>query len=284
MQSRLPKYNLEAFCRHEPDPFFHITKLEKLVKEFKGIDQPHSHTFYLLMWIKEGSGTHTIDFKSYPVTANQLYFLTPGQVHSWVLSEDIQGYNLYFEQQFFQSRFGNRLYQYPFFHSNQNTPLLTLVDDAPLICDLMDYVHQEYADRRSAHADLLLSYTHIILETAHKRYADLIPAQNSHYYDKFRQFEELIEKQFLSVREMSTYASQMNITPNHLNHICKQIIGKTASRLFHDRLIIESQRLLTHTTQSVKEICFLLGFEDPSYFVRFFRKRVGTTPEEFRNR
>lgn len=284
MSYELPKYNLEAFCRHEPDPVFYCTRLEKLVHDFKGIDRPHSHTFYLLMWIKKGHGQHTIDFKSYTVNENQLYFLTPGQVHSWELSDDLEGFNLYFEQQFFQRRFGNRLYQYPFFHSHQHTPVLQIAEDAALLNDLFRYANLEYEQRKSSNTELLLSFVHIILETANKRYTDLIPIHNKHYYDKFREFEELIEKQFLFVREINAYAAQLHITPNHLNHICKQISNKTASQLFQERLIIEAQRLLIHTARSVKEICFLLGFEDPSYFVRFFKKRVGLTPEGFRNR
>jgi AraC-like DNA-binding protein len=74
----------------------------------------------------------------------------------------------------------------------------------------------------------------------------------------------------------------MNISPNYLNQICKKIVGKTASQLLYERLLVEAQRLLTHTTQSVKEIGYLLGFDDPSYFVRFFRKQAGQTPAEFR--
>ncbi|GAB4055629.1 AraC family transcriptional regulator [Spirosoma litoris] len=282
MSLAVPVYKLQSFPRHEPDALFYMTRLEKLVQEFKGIDNPHSHTFYLLMWIVQGSGTHTIDFRTYPIGPSQLYFLTPGQVHSWELSADVQGYNLFFDANFFRARFGNRLYQYPFFHSHQHQPLLEVTDQQPLFSDLFRYAYKEYENQQPNRADVFLSFVHILLETANRIYNQQWVGTDTHFYDRIRDYEELIESQFLTVREVSAYADQMNLTPNYLNHICKKVLGKTASQLLYERIAIEAQRLLTHTTQSVKEIGFQLGFEDPSYFVRFFKKTVGQTPAEFR--
>ena len=282
MSLSLPVYKLQSFPRHEPDALFYMTRLEKLVQEFKGIDKPHSHTFYLLMWIVRGSGTHTIDFRTYSVGDSQLYFLTPGQVHSWELSADIQGYNLFFDPNFFRSRFGNRLYQYPFFHSHQHQPLLEITDQQLLLRDLFAYAYAEYEQHRPNRADVFLSFVHILLETANRLYNQQWVGDDTHLYDRIRQYEELIENQFLSVRAVSDYAAQLNLTPNHLNHICKKVLNKTASQLLHERIVIEAQRLLTHTTQSIKEIGFHLGFDDPAYFVRFFKKQAGQTPVTFR--
>lgn len=282
MSSSVPVYKLQAFPRHDPNTLFYITRLEKLVQEFKGIDKPHSHTFYLVMWIVKGSGTHTIDFKTYPIAAHQLYFLTPGQVHSWKLSNDVEGFNLFFEANFFRSRFGNRLFQYPFYHSHQHQPLLDVARSPELFRDLFQYAWQEYKAEQPNRSEVFLSYVHLLLETANRRYTEQRLSTETGLFDRVRQYEELLEEQFLSVRKVTAYAEQMHLTPNYLNHICKKVLGKTASQLLHERLIIEAQRLLTHTAQSVKEIGFLLGFEDPSYFVRFFRKHTRQTPAEFR--
>ncbi|MBO0951803.1 helix-turn-helix domain-containing protein [Fibrella forsythiae] len=283
MSSQLPVYKLHSFARHEPNAPFYMTRLETLVREFKGIDQPHSHTFYLVMCISQGSGTHTIDFKTYPIRPNQLYFLTPGQVHSWQLSTDTQGFNLFFEPGFFQARLGNRLHQYSFYHSHQHVPLLEIQEkQQALFSDLFNYAYQEYTLRQANRADVFLSFVHIILESANRQYDQQLTGADVHYYDRIRQYEALLEAQFIEVRAVSDYAAQMGLTPNHLNHICKKVLGKTASQLLHERLLTEARRLLTHTAQSVKEVGFDLGFDDPSYFVRFFRKQAGQTPVEFR--
>ena len=278
----VPVYQLQSFPRHEPDTPFYMTRLERLVQEVKGIDNSHAHTFYLVMWISQGSGTHTIDFRTYDITPNQLYFLTPGQVHSWTLSSDTQGYNLFFDANFFKGRFGNRLYQYPFFHSHQHQPLLSAIPLPALFSDLLTYAYQEYEAHQANRPDVFLSFVHILLETASRLYQQQQPAVDTHLYDRLRQYEELLEQQFLTVREISEYASQLNLTPNYLNYLCRKIVGKTASQLWQERLLIEAQRLLTHTAQSVKEIAFTTGFNDSSYFVRFFRKHTGQTPASFR--
>jgi AraC family transcriptional activator of pobA len=282
MSTSVPVYPLQAFPHHEPDALFYMTRLEKLVQEFKGIDKPHSHTFYLVMWIIKGSGTHTIDFKTHSIAPHQLYFLTPGQVHSWQLSDDVEGFNLFFEANFFRSRFGNRLFQYPFFHSHQHQPLLEVGDSPALFRDLFRYAWQEYDARLPNRPAVFLSFVHLLLETANRLYTERQADTDTHLFDKIRQYEELLEQQFLTVREVAAYASQMHLTPNYLNHICKKVLGKTASQLLHERLTIEAQRLLTHTARSVKEIGFLLGFDDPSYFVRFFKKNTRQTPAAFR--
>jgi AraC family transcriptional activator of pobA len=282
MSAHLPIYQLQSFPRHESNTLFYMTRLEKLVQEFKGIDEPHSHTFYLVMWISAGSGTHTIDFKTYPIRPYQLYFLTPGQVHSWQLSADTQGFNLFFESNFFRNRFGNRLHHYPFYHSHQHLPLLEVTKQPGLFTDLFTHAYQEYEQHQANRSDVFLSYLHILLESASRLYDQQLTGVNSHYFSRIRAFEDLLEKQYIHVRSVTAYADQLGVSPNHLNHICKTVLGKTASQLLHERLLIEAQRLLTHTGQSVKEIGFLLGFEDPSYFVRFFKKYTGGTPNEFR--
>jgi AraC-like DNA-binding protein len=64
--------------------------------------------------------------------------------------------------------------------------------------------------------------------------------------------------------------------------VVKDVLGKTAGDIIRDRIAVEAKRLLTNAEMDVKEIAYDLNFEDPSYFTRFFRKNVGTTPEQFR--
>ncbi len=151
-----------------------------------------------------------------------------------------------------------------------------------LFQDLFTYTWQEYETRLPNRTEILLSFVHLMLEAANRLYTEKQTDTDTHLFDKIRQYEELLEQQFLTVREVAAYAEQMHLTPNYLNSICKKVLGKTASQLLHERLTIEARRLLTHTTRSVKEISFLLGFDDPSYFVRFFKKHTRQTPAEFR--
>jgi AraC-like DNA-binding protein len=97
-----------------------------------------------------------------------------------------------------------------------------------------------------------------------------------------QEFEQLIDKYFETKKLPSAYAELMHLSPNYLNKICKEETGQTASDLIRKRITIEAQRLLHYTNYSVKEIADKLGFDNYSYFVTFFKKQTGTTPEQFR--
>jgi AraC family transcriptional regulator, transcriptional activator of pobA len=77
-------------------------------------------------------------------------------------------------------------------------------------------------------------------------------------------------------------ADELAITPVPLNRICRLVAGKSASQLMQDHILDEACQYLTYTSYSVSEIAYLLHFEYPNYFARFFRKHTGTFPTEFR--
>lgn len=278
-----PVYCIESYpdqSKNKDD--FYMAKLENLVMDFKGIDQSHSHDFYMIMFLRQGKGTHTIDFKTYQINDNQLYFLTPGQVHNWDLSPDSQGFTLYFEANYFCSLYAHRLFNYPFYHSNQNKPLLQLDGSEPIFDYLFTEAFQEFSNSKPNRNEVFLAQLFLILENASRYYENQQSPELNGQYFRIRQFEELMNKHFIEKKEIKDYAEMMNISPNYLNALCKNFLHKTASQLLQERLLIEAQRLLTHTELSIKEIVFQLGFNDTSYFTRFFRKLTTKTPLEFR--
>jgi AraC family transcriptional activator of pobA len=97
-----------------------------------------------------------------------------------------------------------------------------------------------------------------------------------------RAFAQLLDLHFRQHKTVRFYADQLHLTPNHLNAVCRRLLAKTASDLIHARVIAEAQRLLRHSAQTVARLADILGFDDASYFTRYFRKYVGQTPEAFR--
>jgi AraC-like DNA-binding protein len=91
-----------------------------------------------------------------------------------------------------------------------------------------------------------------------------------------------IEDNYTQSHEVADYADMLNISPGHLSQVVKEQSGSSAITHIHDRLIMESKRLLFHTDHSIKEIAFRLGFEDASYFNRFFKRMVNDTPVAYR--
>jgi AraC family transcriptional activator of pobA len=104
---------------------------------------------------------------------------------------------------------------------------------------------------------------------------------NSVMMTYFRKFQRNI-KQTETPKSIPEYAAELNITPVHLNRICKAIGGKSAIDLVNQHLIQEAQKRLLHTSFSVSEVAYQLHFEYPNYFAKMFKKYVGVSPQEFR--
>lgn len=100
----------------------------------------------------------------------------------------------------------------------------------------------------------------------------------------FARFTRMIEEHFRSHWSVDEYARRLDISTVHLNTICRRLHGKTALGVLHERLLLEANRNLVYTTLTVNQIADLLGFSEPAYFTRFFKRLAGATPREFRSR
>jgi len=97
-----------------------------------------------------------------------------------------------------------------------------------------------------------------------------------------RNFQQLINKHYRTIKLPKEYAELLYITPNHLNALCQDLLGKTAGELIRERVLLEAKRMLTNADLSVTQIAYELNFQDNSYFNRFFKKYTGITPDDFR--
>ena len=96
------------------------------------------------------------------------------------------------------------------------------------------------------------------------------------------QFLLLLENHYATEKKVDFYAEKLSLSAKRLNQILKQKLGKTINQILQERLLIEAKHLLFLGKDSIKEISFRLGFQDASYFSRFFKKMTTLSPEEFR--
>ena len=95
-------------------------------------------------------------------------------------------------------------------------------------------------------------------------------------------FKELIHDHIKSQHQVNYYSSLLSVTPNHLNKCVKTVTGKSAVKWIDENILLEAKYLLFQTTLSVGEIATQVGFEDQSYFSRFFKKAEGISPIRYR--
>lgn len=281
----LPVLTLESFPRGRPPRPWYLEQLARHVASFPGVSEPHAHNFHLLLYVTHGHGTHTIDLVTYALQPGSLFFMTPGQVHHWQLSPDAQGYVVLFEADFYLFRYpGARLFEYPFFQ-HAHPPVLYLAEGETEIRWLVERMWAEHHTPAPQQDDVFRSYLHICLELAARHFPAAPPATPDgapHAQQLLRAFGALLNQQFRGHRTVQHYADQLHVSPNHLNALCRRQLGKTASGFIQERVLLEARRLLRHTDATVAQVAEALGFEDASYFSRYFRKHTGLTAELFR--
>jgi len=279
-----PLYCLDAFSPKAKDTSFYIEKFRQHLKTHAFISKPHKHDFYLLLYITSGGGIHTIDFNDYAIQPGNFFLMTPGQVHSWKLEPNTDGFIIFFLRNFYHLQLNpNSLVEFPFFHSLAADPLIRLGDTK-----VVDFITgRMYAEFNSTagvmDVRILRSYLDLLLLTLARYYPVTKSAAVRHTPGfKLRKLEQLIEKNFQKLKRPNEYADLMHLAPSYLNNICKKNLGKTLSELIAERVLLEAKRFFAYSDMTVAEVSGSLNFSSPSYFIRFFKKATGQTPDQFK--
>lgn len=277
--------NLFQSEKNAPDFYFNTLR-NHLVSSHKHIEKPHRHDFYVTVIFTKGTGTHEIDFQKYDVSEGSLFFLSPGQVHSWELSPDTDGYIFFFSQPYYEMHYVNqKLKNFPFFNSPSFPRKLQLQStELEVMIRLFEAIQNEHQSQNVMKQSFILSLISQIYIQSVREFSkgdEKTSATSVSYFKHYQDFENLLEESFTSQKSISFYASQLNISAKHLNRITQTVMQKTASEIITERVILEAKRMLIYLDEGLVEIAFRLGYEEYSYFARMFRKNTGITPSQF---
>lgn len=243
---------------------------------------PHKHDFFQLIFMKEGTGLHQIDFDVHRAAAGSIFIMQPAQVHNWDLSPDSKGYIL---------EFNTELFQTTDFRLLQMKRILTHLPAAHEMSSASFHpLYQQVADafgefeRRDEHFELKLwtQILQIIISIAREVEVDADRKSDTPNSALYESFLRLLETHYREDHRVSFYADCLNLTSKALT-MRFQRLGLPAPRtLIQERCLLEAKRFLVYSALSIQEIGDTLGFDDPNYFARFFRTHVKMSPGEFR--
>ncbi len=269
----------------EPDysEQFSIREVEDLLGG-KDMDQElHRHDFFYMLALKKGKGKHDIDFTPYTVSDRSVFFMRPGQVHQHTLKAGSIGYLIAFKADFYapQDKVSSQLLRRAGHTNRYQFDALGFEK----LQSLLTAVFQEYSEKKEAYQEVIKAILRIFfIELSRQVLPGSGNEPRSYNQERLEEFLKLMEVHSSKHKQVSAYAALMNVSSYQLNAITKAVSGKTASELINDYIILESKRYLLATTNQVNQIAYTLGYEDSSYFIRFFKKHTGYSPEAFRTK
>jgi AraC-like DNA-binding protein len=268
----------------EPDfsENFSIRDVRDLLAGKDMVQELHRHDFFYMLALKKGTGNHEIDFTSIEVCNNTIFFMRPGQVHQHVLKTGSTGYLVQFKTDFY----------YP--HDKPSNQLLRKAGTRNFyqldanrfkkLLSILTCIFQEYTDKQDGYPEVIKANLGIFfIELLRQNSTGPSISVSSYTQERLEEFLELLETHIYTHKQASQYANLLNLSLHQLNTITRTMLGKTCSQLINEHIILESRRYLLATSGQVKEIADLLGYEDVSYFIRFFKKQTGYSPESFRH-
>lgn len=285
MKKNIPIYDIQNFTAYKDDGIL-VSRFGYYAQQHQHLHSAHRHSFYHFVFFTKGNGKQQIDFRNFEVKPNLIYFMVPGQVHSWNFETEPDGYLINFSASYFSSLLLKQEYlnRFSFFSGKPEEQVLILDEStSEKIISIFEDILREGETDLSINDDLVkVLLLRLLIEVS--RVTDLQNDKNLNPYNHtiLRNFQQLIEQNYTKLRLPKQYAELLYITPNHLNSLCNDFLGTSAGKLIRDRIILEAKRLLINLDLRVVEIAEKLNFEDQSYFVKFFKKYEGTTPDKFR--
>jgi AraC family transcriptional activator of pobA len=242
--------------------------------------------FYEIVWIKKGSAKLDVDLKTQQIHDNYVVFLSPGQRFLFEPVSSIEGYSIYFSQEFL---FLSGRETLDLFHSAKQTgeavfpaiqlDVLLLEEIELIVLNMIKEFSNHFKSRAEALQSLLkMLMIHLSRKIDYPASFQVAGADG----DLLKKFMRMLDKDFMKKKMVNEYACDLFVTPNYLNEVIKRNTGFTASYHIQQRIILEAKRLAVDSEIRMKEIAIKLGYEDFAHFSKFFKANSGINFTNFR--
>lgn len=284
----IPVYEL----RHESEEVaFAIRSTKDVIAMFgANTDKPHRHDYYTVLWSHNNGGKHIVDYKEFSIQPNDIFFVSPGQVHQVIHNDSPDGTVILFTCDFLEmNSISNRfIINLNLFSEIANTPPIKLNEEsASKMQSYVDEMRNAFIKDDPLKDDIIGAYLRLFLIECNK-FANASQSDNTQAIQSGKvivnNFKELLEKHYQDWKKVGEYAAELNLTADYLNSVIKSAVGKTAKELIQQRVVLEAKRMGLHTDLSTKEIAYRIGFDDPSHFSKFFKNIEGSSFSDFRNK
>lgn len=284
-----PVFNIREHCRDVDVKNVKVASFSKEVCAMIELEENHRHEHYEIIWLRKGKGVHNIDMKNYPYSGSVLFLLSPGQMHQIKAEVPADGYVVKFMDSLFSDTkdMEEYLLHTGLFDNIQAQPMIKVSSSAHTVFeDLLKKMETEFCADEEDKEKILVSYLKIFITHINRLKKSQANTETVHADSQlhlFQQYKTTVEKNFRREHGVQQYADKLYTQARTLNALAKKYAGKTAGEIIADRIILEAKREMYYNRMSIKEIAYSLGFDDPAYFTRFFKKQTGISPQEYKS-
>jgi AraC family transcriptional activator of pobA len=268
------------------DLHLHIEDIQARSRRYHWEIAPHRHAALgQCLWLASGPAEIHVDDVEAGLTAPALVIVPPGTVHAFRFSAETQGFVLTLPSATLDAgadRDLGELMQGVFAE-----PFVGGIEDPALAARLQGLFERLLVEFREPEAGAApvtgwLANSILWVLARHVAHARLGPARSPTRQRSWLRFRALAEAHFHEQWKVSRYARQLGLTTTRLNRLCREHCGLTASQVLQKRLALEARRRLIYVDVSIARLATELGFRDPAYFCRFFKRHAGASPRTFR--
>lgn len=288
-RSPVPRFFLYGEPPRDPEErFVHVETIADRSSLYEWHIRPHGHRgLHQVLVIFSGGGEMQAETQRQPFTAPALLTVPAGVVHGFAFSPGTEGYVITFAEALFREL----ARQEPAFRSLFVAARCTSLVGDPIeereLADAVPKLKRELAWQAPASDAAITARLTTVLVNAvralHPPVAGRSAVGNARAALVAR-FREIIEEHLRVGLTIAQYAKALNVTPAQLRAACLEVAGRPPVRVLEERMLLEAKRMLTYTNMTIAEAGYHLGFGDPAYFSRFFRKLAGESAAAFRKR
>jgi AraC-like DNA-binding protein len=249
--------------------------------------------YYSFVLIANGHSEYTIDHHKFSTQPNTLYFTNPGHLKSFKLTEGVEGFLITVSEGYLKQNIHNAIFDEFDFLLTEVVPPCYLskerFDEIHLLCKNM--LNENSKD--SLLKDKIISSTFVVLllkikefllsdqsfNLEYNRESEIVKTFQKDLETNFRNLTRNIDKQLLRVQD---FAEKQHLHPNYFSTVIKTKTGRSANQIIQKKLLSEAKVMLSRSSHSIKEVAYSLGFSEPTYFTKFFKKQTGMTPAAYR--
>jgi AraC-like DNA-binding protein len=248
----------------------------------KNFLEPRRLSSYFIVLIESGSVTYNLELQDYTLTDGHLLFAMPNQIFTPpAKTDDLKYFKLLFDE----NTLALLPQQFPFLVNPFNAPTIALESTVKeRVVKVFGILNQIlHLDNHETDTEIILAYLNLLLSELNSAYFKNKESTNilNTNLSKFIEFKLVVETSLAEQPSINTIAEKLALSTNSLYRIVKEYSGTSPKDYFISRLMTEAQRRLRYSNISVKELAYELGFNDPDYFSRLFKKSTGKSASEF---